>query len=315
LAYAALALAVAGLGAYLAVSLVVERAAEVAVPEIEGLSLSEALDELNAEGLDLEVRAFVYSDRVRENRIVRQKPVPGRIVKAGRGVGVVLSRGPERHPVPDVRGLNVEDARILFEEAQLKVDVRAKIRWGPEGEVVAQGVEPGRRLPAGSVAPLIVSLGRKPSSLRMPRLEGMTLDHALAELDASELRAGRVEEVSLEDPSRHGRVVSQEPLPGFPVARGEGVIISVAASSRPVTISRGVLISRTLPPGFARHRIEVLVDRDNGPWTVADEWVGGGATFRLWVQVRPGEMVRMRLDGEDEPWGTFSERGSTLVEQ
>ena len=99
------------------------------MPDVTGQGLSEALDRLRTVGLDLEVRSFRYSQEVPENRIVRQSPEPGRIVKAGRGVGVVLSRGPERHPTPDVRGLSLEDARILLEEAGLRAQVAVRKPW------------------------------------------------------------------------------------------------------------------------------------------------------------------------------------------
>jgi serine/threonine-protein kinase len=304
LAYAALAAAVAGIGAYLAVSMVVERAPEVVVPEVEGLGLSDALDELNALGLDLEVRAFVYSDEVEENRIVRQQPAAGKVVKGGRGIGLVLSRGSERHPVPDLRGLSLEDARILLEEARLKAEVTIRIPRGPEGQVVAQGVAPGHRLAADAAVPLVLSSGPKPVFLRMPRLEGLALEQSLAELDALGLQAARVEEVSLEDPSRQGRVVSHDPLPGFPVARGEGVIVSVAISSRPWAAWRSAWISRTLPVGFGRHRVEVVVDRGGRSWPLVDVDMDGGETFRLWVHLRPGEEIRVRVDGEAS-WGAI----------
>ena len=292
--------AVAALGGYLAVSLVVERAPEVTVPDVTGLGLSEALDGLAAQGLDLEVRAFVYSDDVPENRVVRQKPEAGRVVRGGRGVGVVLSRGPERHPVPDMRGLSLEDARILLEEAGLEPEVAVNVRRGPEGEVVGQGVDPGRRLQRGVKVPVVVSSGPRPVLLRMPRLEGMPLNDALGALDDCGLRASRVDEVSLEDPSRQGRVVSQDPLGGFPVPRGGAVLITVAAAPRPVAPWREVWISRLIPPGFARRHVEVDVGRAGGRWlTFFDEWLEGGATLRLWVPLRPGEVARVRIDGEE----------------
>jgi serine/threonine-protein kinase len=300
LAYAALALVVALLGGYLAVSLVVERGEEVEVPAVLGLSLSEALDRLSDRGLDLEVRAFVYSDAVPENRIVRQSPTDGNIVKAGRSVGVTLSRGPERHAVPDLRGMLLEDARIRLGEAGLVARVAARIHRGPESEVVAQGITPGRRVATGAEVPLILSAGPPRQLLRMPRLEGMSLDDALSELDAWGLRVARVEEIKLEDTARNGRVISHEPLPGFPVERGEAVTVSVAGSARASAYWRDLWVVRTFAPGFARRQVEVALVRGEREWVLADEWVGGGQTFRRWVPVRPGESIRVRIDGEDQ---------------
>ncbi len=299
LAYAALAVGVALLGAYLAVSLVVEKAPEVEVPPVTGLTLSAGLDALTAARLDLEVRGFAYSDEVPENHIVRQKPEAGQVVKAGRGVGVVLSRGPERHPAPDVRGLALEEARILLEVAGLTPVVALRLPRGPLGQVLALGADPGRLLPREASLPLALSSGPAPALLRMPRLDGNTLEDALAVLDELGLRLGRIEEVALEDPSRQGRVVSQEPLGGFPVQRGAPVVLSVAGAAAAGHPSRAVWVSRAIPPGFARHRVEVLVERAGRTWVVADEWLAGGETFQRWIPLRPGEQVRVRLDGAE----------------
>lgn len=299
LLYAALAAGVALLGAYLAVSLVVEKAPEVAVPPVTGLTLSGALDVLAPAKLDLQVRGFVYSDEVPEDQIVRQRPEPGRVVKAGRGVGVVLSRGPERHPVPDVRGLPLEDARILLEEAGLKPELALRLPRGPVGQVVAQGADPGRPLPRESRVPLIVSSGPPPVVLRMPRLEGSTLEDALSVLDRLGLRLERIQEVSRQGSTPVGRVVSQEPLGGFPVPRGAAVILSVAGAATAGIPQRTVWVSRTMPPGFSRHRLEVLVDSGTSTWVAADEWLDGGQTFRRSIPLRPGEQVRLRLDGRE----------------
>lgn len=297
LAYSALGLGVALLGAYLAVSLIVEQAPEVEVPKVTGTSLAEGLDVLSAKSLDLEVQGFVYSDEVPENHIVRQRPEAGRIAKAGRSVSVVLSRGPERHPTPDLRGSSLEDARILLEEAGLKPEVALHLARGPRGQVLAQGTEPGRLQPREAVVKLVVSNGPQPLLLCMPRLEGGPLEKALAALDERGLRLGRIEEVNLDDPSRQGHVVSQDPLAGFPVTQGASVVLGVAGTAAAEAPSQAVWLSRALPPGFARHRVEVLVEGAGRTWTLADEWLEGGETFRRWVVLSPGETARLRVDG------------------
>jgi len=299
LAYGGLGIGGALIAAYLAVSLIVEQTPEVEVPVVTGTTLSEGLDVLNAADLDLEVRGFVYSDEVPENFIVRQRPEAGRIVKAGRSVGVVLSRGPERHPTPDLRGISEEDARILLEEAGLKPDVALRLPRGTRGQVLAQGTDPGRLQPREATVPLVVSEGPRPELWRMPRLEGGKLEAALAGLDSRGLRLERIEEVNVEDPSREGHVVSQEPLAGFPVTRGAGVVLGVAGAAAAEPPTRAVWLSQALPPGFARHRVEVLVEGTGGSRILADEWVDGGETFRRWVPLRPGETARLRIDGGD----------------
>ncbi|MHB8764264.1 MAG: hypothetical protein ACYDA8_08020, partial [Deferrisomatales bacterium] len=96
----------------------------------------------------------------------------------------------------------------------------------------------------------------------------------------------------------------QEPLPGFPAERGEGAVLTVAAAGLPAPEALPVWVTRAFPPGFGRHRVEVLLDRGSLTWALADQWVGAGETFRMSVPVKPGERLRLRIDGvEERRWG------------
>lgn len=228
--YAVLTAAVTSLGTYLTVSFVVERAPEAAVPAVAGLGLAQALDVLDSHKLDLEVGEFEYSDTVPENHVIRQRPEAGRVVKAGRGVRVILSRGAERHPVPDVAGLPLDEARIALAEAGLTGQVVGRVAGGREGQVLAQGAAPGTRLLKGTPLGLLLSSGAPLVRYRMPRVEGMPLDRAVELLDAIGVRVEKVDEVAVEKPEQQGLVLGQEPAAGSPVARGGGVLL--AASPR-----------------------------------------------------------------------------------
>jgi serine/threonine-protein kinase len=226
-AMAALA-AAAGLAAFFLLGTIFEKTPEVTVPAVVGMGLSEALDHLGAARLDLEVRGFEYSDQIPENLVLRQRPEPGRVVKASRGVRVVLSRGPERHQVPDLGGLTLEDATIQLEEAGFRVEVAARIHSGREGEILGQGVQPGAWLLKGRAVPLLVSAGRAPVLVRMPALEGLPLDKAVAEVESSQLKRGAIDQVPVEDPTKTGLVLRQTPAPGRPVPRGTYVALALA---------------------------------------------------------------------------------------
>jgi serine/threonine-protein kinase len=232
--YGVLAAAVVGLGTYLTVSFVVERTPEVTVPPVEGLGLAQALDALDAKKLGLELAEFEYSDQVPENHVIRQQPGVGQVVKAGRRVRVILSRGAERHPVPELAGLPLEDARIALTEAGLQAAVTARIPGGPAEQVVAQGAAPGSRLLKGTTVPLLVWSGPRPSVYRMPRLEGLPLSRAVVTLDELGIRVETVEEVPAEDPAREGLVLRQEPAAGSPIARGAGVVLAAVKAREAV---------------------------------------------------------------------------------
>lgn len=230
--YFVAALAVAGLSGYLVTAYLVQKAPEVKVPDITDLALSDALDKLNEVGLDLEVRDFTYSDLVKENRVVIQRPQPGEVVKAGRAVGVVLSRGSKRYPVPDVLGKRLEEAAIMISEAGLNYEIGGSIPGGQTDEVMGINREPGQKLNSGETVRILVSSGPKPVVYRMPRVEGMRKGEAEATLSRLGLVIDRIEMVNLGDSSGSGNIISQDPPAGYPVERGQAVTLSAATGSR-----------------------------------------------------------------------------------
>lgn len=226
--YFFLAVAVAGVSGYFVVSLMVQQTPEVAVPDITDMALSDALDRLQEVGLDLEVRDFTYSDLVKENRVVIQRPQPGQVVKAGRAVGVVLSRGYKRYPMPEVLGKRLEEAAVMLAEAGLKYEVGATVHGGQADEVLGVSREAGTRLVPAETVRLLVSSGPKSVALRMPRVEGMTKGEAEALLGNLGLVIERIEVINLGDTTKAGHVISQDPLAGYPVERGGSVMLSTA---------------------------------------------------------------------------------------
>lgn len=226
------ALAVAGLSGYLITAYMVQKTPEVKVPDITDMALSDALDKLNEAGLDLEVRDFTYSDLVKENKVVIQRPQAGEVVKAGRAVGVVLSRGSKRYPVPDVLGKRLEEAAVLISEAGLNYEIAGSIPGGQTDEVLGMDRESGHKLNSGDTVRLLISSGPKPVVYRMPRVEGMRRGEAEAALSRLGLVIDRIEMVNLGDTPSSGNIISQDPPAGYPVERGQAVTLSAAVGQR-----------------------------------------------------------------------------------
>ena len=94
-----------GLAAYTSFSVFV-RSGATTVPTVVGLSRTDAANLLADHGLvprDAE-GAGRYDDKVPAGRVARQNPDPRTLVKRGSPVTVVLSLGPRRVAVPDLRG-------------------------------------------------------------------------------------------------------------------------------------------------------------------------------------------------------------------
>ncbi|HEY3567266.1 MAG TPA: PASTA domain-containing protein, partial [Thermoanaerobaculia bacterium] len=112
LAYALLVFVLFGLAAYTSFSIFV-RSGATTVPSVEGMSQTEAANVLADQGLVLRTAEGTgrYDDKVPAGLVARQSPDAKSFVKRGSPVNVVLSLGPRRVTVPDLRGKTLPGAQ------------------------------------------------------------------------------------------------------------------------------------------------------------------------------------------------------------
>ena len=95
--------------------------APVVVPDVQGRLVEEAQQVLESAGLQAKSVPEVYSDSIPPGGVVSQRPYPGKLVKEGRVVDLVVSRGPKSVQVPAVVGKSLTDAEALLKQAYLQV--------------------------------------------------------------------------------------------------------------------------------------------------------------------------------------------------
>lgn len=132
-----------------AVAIVVSKGSPVDVPDVTGLSVEDATDALDEEGL----KAKVLPDRVNSPEdagdIAHQSPAEGQEAAEGDAITLTVSKGPQMIDVPDVTGKNVDDARSELEGAGFEVKVdRPFLSFSDTIE--SQSVDGGDRAPEGS---------------------------------------------------------------------------------------------------------------------------------------------------------------------
>lgn len=136
-----------------AVNLVVSKGPQpVIVPNVVGKTVDEATKSLEAARFTPDVTEE-YSDAVEKGKVIRQDPASGAEIVPGASVNIVVSKGPNRVLIPDVRGLTVEEATRTIEAAGLQVDV---VGYKPGGKVRSQDPEGGLMLERGRTVTLFV---------------------------------------------------------------------------------------------------------------------------------------------------------------
>lgn len=207
---------------------------QVTVPGLLNMDQAAATTALQSVGLTLEVAGEEYSETVAAGLVLSSDPAPGASAAANSVVSVVLSRGPERYAVPDVRGDPLEAAKTAITEASLLVGIITE-DWDPEvpaGSVASTAPAAGDELKPGTTVDIVVSKGPKP--VRLAGYAGSSADEARAELEAAGLVVTVKEDFSTE--FAEGLVISTLPGKGERVAVGSTVELLVSKGPPPVEV-------------------------------------------------------------------------------
>jgi serine/threonine-protein kinase len=107
----------------------------------------------------------------------------------------------------------------------------------PEGSVISQQPEGGRRVKVGRLIDLLTSSGKR--SVKVPNLLGRLVVQAEAVLAAKGLRVGEVNSDYVPE-LEPGMILSQNPLPGDELDAGSLVSITISATEEPVVSAEAV---------------------------------------------------------------------------
>ncbi|MDO8392305.1 MAG: PASTA domain-containing protein [Actinomycetota bacterium] len=168
------------------------------LPELKGLTLAEATEQLTDIDLVISEGAPVYDDVVEEGKVVSwlvpDSPalVAGGTVTKGTTVQVVLSQGPNPQPVPDLTGQTFEEATATLTAAGFGItkgdDVfSASVAAGMVAEqdpAVGGSVQPGD--------PVTVKLSKGPEMVALPDPTGLNHEGLVAALQSAGFTVGKV---------------------------------------------------------------------------------------------------------------------------
>jgi len=203
---------------------------QVDVPDVRGLTEEQAAEALKSGGLKWARLAEEYSLDYPESTVVMQDPPAGRTVKQGRKVFLTVSRGPEFCEVPFCQGKSLRSAQLFIEKAGLEVgDVAETTRPGTHAdEVLATDPPAGSGAMRGAAVSVLVSKGPPARRYLLPDLTGRS--YIVARIQIERLGMFVKESGNQSDFMTPGaRIVTQNPPPGFIVARGDTVTLTASA--------------------------------------------------------------------------------------
>lgn len=165
------------------ITLFVSKGAQLfALPGLTGGTLDEAKTALNAAEMALGNVTEAFDEKVPAGVVIAQDPGKGIEVRHGTPVALVVSKGPQPIPVPDVRGQQQDAAVKAIQDAGLKAVIAPETvndKTVPKGAIVAQSPANGT-LTRGETVTLTVSKG--PKMVKVPSFIGKQADEAEKEL-------------------------------------------------------------------------------------------------------------------------------------
>jgi serine/threonine-protein kinase len=191
------------------------------VPSVTGDDVTTATAALRAVGLVVsDSPSYTWSQTVAQGLVVGTDPGPGTPLRPGTAVQLVLSKGKQPVPVPNVTGMKQDAAAKQLQDLGFVVDAQQVFSdTVPVGVVVDQTPSSGTA-DKGSTVTLHVSKG--PDVVVVPDVRGDSESQARAILTGLGLA---VQDRTL--PGGPGTVLQTDPKPGRKVKRGSTVTLYV----------------------------------------------------------------------------------------
>lgn len=216
---------------------------EDVVPKLIGANYDE-LKLSDYPNFKIEIQEWRASDEYAYGYILDQSPAPGRTVKVGSTVGLIVSSGAEEKKMPDLVNMTLQNALTSLNTMSIPVTANPIYE---ESDVVTDGyvirTEPAKDEPLteGQVVNIYVSLGTAADLVRVPSLVGMTVENAKALIEAKGLSVGSATAVESDLPE--GTVTFQSIDPDEEVRRE--TVINLQISKGPADAETPAIISQS----------------------------------------------------------------------
>lgn len=301
----AIFMAMAGIGAYVSLTLIIKGEDTVIVPDLVGKDVLYGLEILSDLGLNTRVKGTPYHDQVPKNHVIDQDPDAGAAIKRGRDVKIRVSRGPETILMPNLAGLSLQQSRILLTENGLCQGVLSGMtspRFDP-GQILAQYPPPGEIVSRNTCADLLISRGPSSQAFPMVDLSELTLETAIRQLEQMQLTVGSIRIVRRSG-SPLDTIVDQMPPAGYRVAPGSLVDLAVNRSNRggdtgtTENADQVELFRFSLENGFLRKRVQVKMNQPQISLSLFDDFLAPGQEIWLLIPKSGNPTILVYVDGQ-----------------
>jgi len=187
------------------------------VPDLTGVEVAAAKTELAQAKLQYKEGPGQYSDTVPEGSVISTSPGKGEELKRGGTVTVVVSKGRAPIQVPNLVGMNVNDARNQLQSLGLTAVERYKDNDAPLDQVIAQTPKAGSG--AANDAEITLDVSKGPPQVTVPDVGNQQCQQAQQALQQLGLQ------VQITGFNPNGFVRGQNPPGNTPVQPNSQVVL------------------------------------------------------------------------------------------
>jgi serine/threonine-protein kinase len=260
------------------------------VPELTNKNAITVLERLSDLGLNTKVKGSEYSSSIPMHYVIYQDPEPGTIIKKGREVKIVLSKGPQTFLTPNLVNVPYRQAEALLANNGLKSGVvsRAFSQSVKKDFVIAHTPAAGAEITRSDRVDLLISLGPRPKEFLMPDIKGIGLEEAVRIIEECGLTVGKIHSVYREAEATN-IIIDQDPLSGYYVQSDQRVDLAVnrwqgeGEAAKGFETEPNVLFRYQVPPGILKQHIRLELNAFGISSTIYDELMPPGR--KIWLMV------------------------------
>jgi len=276
-----------------AVGAVIHSRTVVRVPDLNGKSVSDALNLLSPARLGLLKEGEQFDKRFPAGTILRQNPSAGMRVREGHVIKIALSQGGETLFVPDLTGQPFRNAQTALQNAGLGVgemDARPSLRFEKD-QVMSTDPPGGAVVGKNALVSIILSEGPPGSDVLLaPDFAGKTVAEAKSWGIRNQIPIAVREEADIT--KRVGEILMQAPVVDSPLRLGDA--LTVVANT---AVASGPRVRYEVPQGASDRDVRILVVDETGEREVYRKAQAPGSRIDVPVSVKGRARARILVNG------------------
>ncbi len=208
--------------------------AAAAVPAVANKTVAQAQQVLSGVGFR-STTSDVFDDEVPTGLVVGSEPAAGTQIRKFQPVSLLVSKGPQLFPLPNLTGGTLDQAKSSLNAAQMALGTVAEKFDEDAAAGIVLSQDPAAGTPARHGTPVAIAVSKGPQPIAVPSVIGKSEDDAVAAIEAAGLTARVAPDEVFDRNVAEGDVASQSPANGT-LARGGTVTLTISKGPKMVNV-------------------------------------------------------------------------------